>query len=88
MEALLAFWGICGIAAALIGEAKGRKAGQSLSIGLVFGVFGVLYVAVAPAPAPAPKGTKSVRCPRCDAKQNVPYLDKSYECWQCKQLVS
>jgi hypothetical protein len=80
-------WLICGVAAMAIGEAKGRSRGDSLMIGLVFGVLGAIWVAVVP--APPPKGSmKTVRCPRCNAQQNIPYRAKDFDCWQCKQHVA
>lgn len=31
----------------------------------------------------APAGLRAVRCPRCNAEQNVPVNAGSAECWQC-----
>ncbi len=66
-----------------VGRPKGRPAGDSFMFGAVLGPLGLLLVAVLP--GPAPKGTRKVNCPRCNAQQNVPVKDQTFECWQCKQ---
>jgi hypothetical protein len=33
----------------------------------------------------APPGMRAVKCPRCNAIQNVPEKQRTYECWQCKE---
>ena len=32
----------------------------------------------------APPGMRAVKCPRCNAVQNIPETQPEYECWQCK----
>jgi hypothetical protein len=81
-------WLICLIVAGAIANSKNRNAlGWAFITGLL-PVVGLIIVAVLPAlPPPAPIGMRSVRCPRCNALQNIPATDPTFECWQCK-LVS
>lgn len=85
MELILIGWVVCIVAAILIGNAKGRPPADSFMFGAVLGIIGVILVAALP--APPPKGMRSVTCPRCSAKQNVPASDKQYDCWQCHKSV-
>lgn len=34
----------------------------------------------------APPGMRAVKCPRCNAVQNIPDTQPEYECWQCKAV--
>lgn len=86
MELFLVGWIICIIAAIIIGNAKGRPPADSFMFGAVLGLIGVILVAVLP--APAPHGMRKVKCPRCDANQNIPEDDEQYACWQCHQTVT
>jgi hypothetical protein len=81
-------WLICLIAAGVIASSKNRNAfGWAFITGLL-PVVGLIIVAVLPAlPPPAPVGMLSVRCPRCNTVHNIPAVDTTFECWQCK-LVS
>jgi hypothetical protein len=82
---LLAFivvWVICGIVAAMIGQSKGLNVGTSFLWGVILGVFGVAIVALQKPGAPA--GMQALKCPRCNAMQNVSVDQSDYECWQCK----
>lgn len=36
----------------------------------------------------APPGLQAVRCQTCNAVQNVPEADTTFECWQCKRASS
>lgn len=87
MEALLALWFICGIVCAVIANSKGRSALGWFLVGLLIGFFGVILVAVLPSEEKAPPGLRAVKCPRCNAAQNVPNCSQ-YECWQCKTEIS
>jgi hypothetical protein len=86
-ETLIVFWLICGVIAAVIGSAKNRSTVGWFLLGALFAPS-VLIVAVLPKlPPKPPQGMRSVQCPRCNAVQNIPYGQTTFECWQCK-LVS
>ena len=34
-----------------------------------------------------PEGMRAVSCARCNAVQNVPINDSTFECWQCKTTL-
>jgi hypothetical protein len=56
-------------------------------IGAVGGIIGVILVIVEIALQPkAPAGMRAVKCPRCNAVQNIPETQPEYECWQCKDV--
>ena len=77
--------GACGAAGMAIAKSKNRDAGEGLALGLILGIFGVLIAAVLPSKgAPPPPGLRAIRCPRCNADQNVPIEAVSVECWQCR----
>ena len=83
----ITFWLICGVIAAVVASAKNRNALGWLVLGALFAPS-VLIVAVLPKLPPAPPvGMRSVQCPRCNAVQNIPDSQPTFECWQCK-LVS
>jgi hypothetical protein len=81
-------WLAIAVAAAAIARTKNRDAlGWFLITGLL-PIVGLIIVAVLPSlPPMAPAGLRPVRCPRCNAVQNIPSSDAMFECWQCK-LVS
>lgn len=84
---LVTFWLVCGIIAAVIASAKNRNAPGWLALAALFPPC-VIIVAVLPKLPPGPPfGMRAVQCPRCNAVQNIPTADPSFECWQCK-LVS
>jgi hypothetical protein len=85
MELLILIWLVAIVAAVAIGNSKGRPALDSFMFGLVLGWIGVILIAILP--APAPKGMRSVKCPRCDAKQNIEHGKVKFDCWQCHQTV-
>jgi hypothetical protein len=74
-------WLVCGFVAGIIASKKGYRGAGFFLLGLVLGVFGILWaVAIQPA---APEGMRRVICARCNTRQNVPGGESSYECWQC-----
>ncbi len=82
---LIVIWLICGAIAAGIGQAKNRPVGESFVLGLLLGIIGVIIVILLPRGLPkAPPGMWAMKCPRCNAVQNVPQTQSEYECWQCK----
>jgi hypothetical protein len=84
---LIVFWLICGGIAAAIGSAKNRNVLGWFVLGALFAPS-VLIVAVLPKlPPRPPQGMRSVQCPRCNAVQNIPHGQSTFECWPCK-LVS
>jgi uncharacterized membrane protein YeaQ/YmgE (transglycosylase-associated protein family) len=81
MMGLIIIWLVCGCIAGIIANKKGYRGFGFFLLGLVLGVFGILWaVAVQPA---APEGMRKVLCARCNARQNVPADQSTYECWQC-----
>jgi hypothetical protein len=44
MSLTLVLWLVCGIAAGMLNESKGHSKTNGFVIGLIFGIFGVLYV--------------------------------------------
>ena len=85
---LIVFWLICGVIAAVIASAKNRNALGWLALGALFAPS-VLIVAVLPKLPPGPpEGMRSVQCPRCNAVQNIPDGQPTFECWQCKLVSS
>ena len=79
----------CGLIAVKIADKRSLSAPFIyFLLGVLLGPLGILAAAIAPSGPPrAPEGTKAVVCPRCNAQQNVPAADASYECWQCKLAV-
>lgn len=74
---------VCGTIAAVIGHSKGLDVGKSFLMGMN-GVKGVMKVRNLPAQLPpAPAGMRAVKCPRCNAVQNMPQADETFRCWQC-----
>jgi phage FluMu protein Com len=85
----LTVWLICGGVAAVIGQKKNFNVAHSFALGAVLGVIGVFIVAVQRANLPKPPpGMRALRCPRCNAVQNIPEGQPTFECWQCKQASS
>lgn len=79
---------ICGIITEEIGGAKRRPIAGSFAWGFFLGILGILIVALLPrGEDPAPPGMVAVKCPRCNAKQNIRPRAASFECWQCKTTV-
>jgi hypothetical protein len=62
--------------------------GAADTLGALLGVIGVIIVIVQRPNLPKPPpGMRAVQCPRCNAMQNIPDGQTTFECWQCK-LVS
>ena len=75
----------CGGIAALIGQRKNFNVVQSFLFGALLGFIGIGIVAVQRPNLPkAPPGLMAVKCPRCNAVQNIPRDKTTFECWQCK----
>lgn len=85
----IAFWClIWGGIAALIGQRKNLGAGGPFALGVVLGIIGVIIVICQKSGLPpAPSGMRAVKCPRCNAVQNIAWAAPSYDCWQCHQAV-
>ena len=79
---------VCSFIAVIIADKKNLRTGPAFLLGLVFGIIGVIIIAVTKSnPDPAPKGMKSVVCVTCNARQNIPADDQIHECWQCKRQL-
>ncbi len=87
ITALLVALLISGVVTGVIARFKNRSYYGWLAIGLLTGVIGIVVVSILPSAAPPPpRATLKEYCPRCNAVQNVPSADATYECWQCKQV--
>jgi hypothetical protein len=85
---LIVIWLICGAIAAAIGQKRNFNLAHSFVLGALLGVIGVIIVIVQRPNLPKPPpGMRAVQCPRCNAMQNIPDGQTTFECWQCK-LVS
>jgi ribosomal protein S27E len=84
MLIFLVFWFGCMAIGGVITSSKNRGAGTGIVLGLLLGIIGVIIAACLSSQSPpAPAGMIAVKCPRCNAVQNVPYRQPHYECWQC-----
>lgn len=81
-------WVLCGFIAMTIGEAKGRSRADAFGIGFIGGPVGIVLLAVLPTPEFMRAASRRVKCPRCDARQNVRAEEARYECWRCHQHVA
>lgn len=81
---------ISSVVAGLIAQGKMRSYYGFLLLGLIFGPLAILVaVLVGPGQAAAPEGMHAVKCPRCNAEQNVPTSgNQEFECWQCRLVSS
>ena len=65
-----------------------------LGLGITLFIAAISYVmqrrhwAKPALPPPVPTGMRSVLCSRCNARQNIPLNDMTFECWQCKTVIS
>lgn len=63
---------VCGVTSAGIAERKNASVGGVSLLGFLLGPIGIIAAVLAPAGKPAaPDGMVAVRCPRCNADQNV-----------------
>lgn len=80
---------ISAVVAGLIAQQKQRSYYGFLLLGLIFGPLAVLAaVLVGPGKAEAPSGMRAVKCPRCNAEQNVGTGHGEFECWQCNLVTA
>ena len=76
---------VCGGIAALIGQTKNLPVRGSFILGAALGIIGIIIVICEKPRLPqAPPGMLAVKCPRCNAVQNIPQQQPEYVCWQCK----
>jgi hypothetical protein len=86
MLLLLCLWLIAAVVGSIIANAKNRSPIEGLLWGGLLSVLGLIILACLPSKVPAdvpPKGMEAVKCPRCNAVQNVPREDTHWVCWQC-----
>jgi predicted RNA-binding Zn-ribbon protein involved in translation (DUF1610 family) len=76
---------ICIVAAGIIAKRKNRSENLFALLGLILGPLGVL-AAVLVSPG-VPEGMQAVSCPRCNAKQNIPAGETTFECPHCKHVA-
>jgi len=76
---------ICLLAAGIIAKRKNRSENLFAVLGLILGPLGVL-AAVLVSPG-VPEGMQAVSCPRCNAKQNIPAGEATFECPHCKHVA-
>jgi LSD1 subclass zinc finger protein len=82
----LVVWTSFAVLASLIAQWKNRSAVEGFLLGLALGVFGAAIEALLPRGIlNLGPGRYAVRCPVCNAVQNVADADNSYNCWQCHQ---
>lgn len=78
---------IFGSIGAAVGHRKGFGATTGAIFGIVLGIIGVIVLAVMKSEPSPPKGMRFIRCPRCNADQNVDDSAATAECWQCEQRM-
>lgn len=76
---------ICLVAAGIIAQRKNRSENLFALLGLILGPLGVLAALLVS--TKAPEGMQAVTCPRCNARQNIPAGDTTFECAQCKSIA-
>lgn len=87
LAAVIVFCLLCGIVAAVIGHLKNLSVAQSFALGAFLGPYGVVSVVREKRGLPkAPSGMRSLKCPRCNAVQNIGETQAHYECSQCKTV--
>jgi hypothetical protein len=75
---------VCGVLSALLADAKNLRPVKAFFLGAFLGVVGLAIVAVTRRGLPkAPEGMRAVKCPRCNAVQNVAETAADWQCWQC-----
>jgi hypothetical protein len=86
LEIWLVVGSIVGVIGGFITQSKNRGFLPGFALGFLpcfIGLIIAVVLAPLPAAAAAPSGMRAVRCPRCNADQNVPVNVVSAECWQC-----
>lgn len=83
MEILILLWVACAIAGGAITNSKNRGWAPGLIAGALLGFIGIIIAACMRPGSTAPPAMESVKCPRCNAEQNVPLGAIEFECWQC-----
>ena len=88
IAAVIVFCLLCGIVAAVIGHLKNLSVAPSFALGAFLGPYGVAKEAGARETGlpKAPAGMRSVKCPCCNAVQNIGETQADYECSQCKTV--
>jgi hypothetical protein len=80
---------ICGGISYNLAWKKNRSGLEGFCWGFCLGVIGLVVVALLPAGEPrAPVGMQAFACPRCNANQNIPSSVPTFECWQCKLVIT
>jgi uncharacterized membrane protein YeaQ/YmgE (transglycosylase-associated protein family) len=76
---------VCGIIAAVIGQARGSGAVMSFLFGAIFGLIGIALLAVLPAgrTSGAEWGGRRIKCTCCGARQDIAIEDKRFDCRRC-----
>jgi uncharacterized membrane protein YeaQ/YmgE (transglycosylase-associated protein family) len=71
---------LCAVIGAVITEAKDRGPWEGVFLGGLLGIIGIVIAAcLSKELPPAPIGRVAVKCPRCNAVQNVPTGETQYE---------
>jgi hypothetical protein len=80
---------LCAGIAGVIASRKNRSVGEAMFMSLALGLIGLLIVALMrPGEPKAPLGCVQWSVPRCNAQQNVPEADSTFECWRCKLVTT
>jgi ribosomal protein S27E len=75
---------IFGTITAAIAQTKNLRVGEWFVLGMLWGIIGVIIVIwKRPALPKAPPGWRAVKCPTCNAVQNIPGTQPRFVCWQC-----
>lgn len=81
-------WIAVAVITAAVAKAKGAEGSalrHAFFIGLVFSIFGLVFIAVMP--APPPKGMRAVKCQVCNTRQNIAKDAELPDCWKCNQQI-
>lgn len=76
-----------GVIAGAIGYSKTQQTSSFVAffvLGALFPLIGIIIAAVSGQGAPA--GMVRVKCPRCDAAQNVAHDAPGMRCWRCGEV--